>query len=129
MSATERDRWLLLLSYLAALVYHDRPEAEWEGLREVIVTSTRADPRRREVENMTRTIAEALRDEGRQEGRQEALQEAVLDLLRDKFGKVSRATERVIRGTADEARLRGWLRGTRAASSLADLDITPGNGA
>ncbi|HKI36340.1 MAG TPA: Rpn family recombination-promoting nuclease/putative transposase, partial [Gemmataceae bacterium] len=34
MPAAERDRWLELLSYLVAMIYHDRAVPEREGLRE-----------------------------------------------------------------------------------------------
>ena len=50
-----------------ALVYPDRQVPEREPLREVIVASVRTDARRREVETMTKTIADALREEGASE--------------------------------------------------------------
>ena len=59
------------LSYIQALVYHDRKEPERDGLRETILKSVQTDERRREVETMFRSGAEALREEGREEGRQE----------------------------------------------------------
>jgi predicted transposase YdaD len=134
MPARERTRWLELLSYLQALVYHDRERAEREGLREVIVASVRTD-KRREVETMTQTIADALREEGRQEGRNEGRQEGELRTrqeilvrqLRNRFGKLPRATERVIRATDDIPRLDGWLDRVLTAATLQDLDIRPRN--
>ncbi len=123
MTAKESGRWLLLLSYLSALIYHDRPEAEREELRRVVVAAARTERRRREVEVMTRTIAEALRDEGRQEGAVSALQTALLDLLRTKFGRVPRAAERAIRATDDDARLRAWLVRSGTAATLAEVQL------
>jgi predicted transposase YdaD len=127
MPARERQRWLELLSYIQALIYHDREVAERERLREVILTSVRTDERRLEVETMTRTIAEALREEGRQEGHQEgavsALQQTLLNLLRAKFDRVPRATEKVIRATRDPGRLDAWLVRAGTASTLEETGI------
>jgi hypothetical protein len=121
MPALERERWLELLSYIQAMVYHDREAPEREGLREVVVASVRTDDRRQEVQAMGQTIAEAIREEGRQEGRQQgaitALQQLLVDLLRMKFGRVPRGTERLIRTTQDVEHLRAWhLRASTAAS-------------
>jgi hypothetical protein len=132
MPARERERWLELLSYLQAMVYHDRDVPERDPLREVIVASVRSDERRREVQAMGQTIADALREEGRQEGRQEgreqgaitALQQLLVDLLRTKFGRVPRATERIIRSTQDIERLRAWLLRAGTAATLEETGIT-----
>jgi hypothetical protein len=125
MPAAERERWLLLLSYVQALVYHDRPEAEHEGLREMIVDSVGTDPRREEVETMTRTIADALRDEGRQEGEVRSLQRTLVRQLRRRFGRLPRAVEQVIRGTDDVARLDAWLDEVVSAATLDEVGIPP----
>jgi hypothetical protein len=129
MPEPERLRWLELLSYIQALVYHVRVEPERPGLRDLIVASVRTDPKRQEVTTLTRTIAEALRDEGREEGRQEgatsALQETLLLQLRERFGKVPKATERLITTTRDIAQLRTWLGRFASATSLDDVGIAP----
>src|SRR5262249_54386666 len=105
----ERDRRLLLLSYLTALIYHDRPEPERESLRERIVESVQTDPRRREVEIMTRTIADALREEGMRLGEVRSQQKMLLRLLRRKFGRVPRAVEQTVRATDIISRLDAWF--------------------
>jgi hypothetical protein len=134
MPVRERLRWLELLSYIRALVYHDRERSEQDELREVIAGSVRSDERRREVENMFRSGADVLieqgRREGRQEGRQEgaikALQQTVLNLLRAKFGRVPRATVKAIRATEDQAQLDAWATRTLTATTLEDMGIGPG---
>src|SRR5436305_2848313 len=61
MQRAERLRWLELLSYIGALVYHERAEPEREGWRQEIEASVRTDKDRQEVTPMVRPIAEALR--------------------------------------------------------------------
>jgi hypothetical protein len=123
MPAGERQRWLELLSYIRVLVYHDRQSSEQEALREVLLASVRTDDRRREVEAMFRSGADVLIEEGMQKGAIQALQESLVDLLRIKFGRVPRATEKVIRSTDDRAKLHAWVTRTPTASTLADMGI------
>jgi hypothetical protein len=123
----ERGRWLLLLSYVAAIIYHDRAPAEREGLRNLVLSSLRTDERRREIDGMIRTIADELREEGMEQGRQEggirARQEALLVVLRARFKKIPKAIERTINATDDTARLREWLERAATASSLDAVGI------
>jgi hypothetical protein len=130
MPRRERERWLELLSYIQALIYHDREVPEREGLREVIVDSVRTDERRQEVKTMGQTIAEALREEGRKEGLQQgavgALQQALLNLLRTKFGRVPRAAEKTIRATDDSAQLDAWLVRAGTATTLEETGLVAG---
>jgi ElaB/YqjD/DUF883 family membrane-anchored ribosome-binding protein len=115
------------LSYLLALVYHDRGEPERDRLRELVAASVRNDDRRREVQTMGRTIAEALRDEGRAEGRAEeavrSRRQTLLRLLRLRFRKVPKGVESVILATTDVAQLDGWLDRVLTAAMLSDLGI------
>jgi predicted transposase YdaD len=131
MPARERQRWLELLSYIQALVYHDREPPERERLREVILASVRTDERRRELERVVMTIADVLREEGRQQGlRQGALNNArdvLLNLLRSKFGRVPRALEKTIRTTDDLGQLNAWVIRAGMASTLEEARIGPGS--
>ncbi len=76
---------------------------------------------------MTQTIAEALREEGFLEGlRRAALrtsQDILLSLLRTKFQRVPKATEKVVRATHDAAQLDAWLSRVLTASTLEDMGI------
>jgi hypothetical protein len=92
----------------------------------VIAGSVRSDERRREVENMFRSGADVLIEQGRQEGAIKGKQETVLILLRDKFGRVPRATEKVIRATENRAQLNAWARRILTAGSLDDMGVGPG---
>jgi hypothetical protein len=125
LAATEAGRWRDLLSYLLALVYHDRGQLERDRLRDLIAASVRNEDRRKEVRNMGKTIAEALRDEGRAEGRAEAevqsRQQTLLRQLRLRFRKVPKAVEGVILATKDTAQLDGWLDRFATAGSLSDM--------
>jgi predicted transposase YdaD len=127
MPGRERQRWLELLSYIRALLYHDREDSEQEELRDVIMASVRTDTHRREVEKMIRSGADALREEGRQEGRQEgatsALQQTLVNVLRAKFGRLPRATERVIRATQDPHQLDAWLVRAGTSATLEEIGI------
>jgi hypothetical protein len=123
MAEAERERWPLLLSYIHALIYHDREPPERQGLHEVIVNSVGSHPRRREVEAMKRTIADELREEGQRAGELRSHQHLLLRLLRGRFGRVPRPVEQVIRATDDLARLDAWFDGAATAATLADVGI------
>jgi hypothetical protein len=120
---TERERWLELLSYIQALVYHDRAEAEREELRQVIVASVQTDERRQETETMTRTIAEALREEGRREGELRSRQQMLVRLLRARYKKVPKAMERTVLATEDLGRLDTWILRFATATTLDEIGI------
>jgi predicted transposase YdaD len=100
-------------------------------LRQLIVTSVQTDERRRETDAMTRTIAEALRDEGRKEGRKQgrregelrARQQMLLRLLRLRFKKLPKAVERTVLTTEDLARLETWLDRFATANTLEEIGI------
>jgi hypothetical protein len=132
MAEVERERWLLFLSYIGAMINYDRDPSEHEGLRDLILSSIRSDPRRREVEALMRSMADVLRDEGRKEGRKEgrqagelhSRQQTLLLQLRERFGRVPRSVEQVIRSTDDVARLDAWLKRFVSAQTLADMGIT-----
>jgi hypothetical protein len=68
MPAEERMRWLELLSYIHALVYHMRNPPERPALQEVIEASVRTDEHRQEIFAMHRTIADELISKGKKEG-------------------------------------------------------------
>jgi hypothetical protein len=130
MPEEERVRWLVLLSYVAAIIYHDRAPAEHEGLTHLVLSSVRTDDRRREVEAVIRTIADELREEGMKQGlREGAVQSRQQDLmvvLRARFKRIPKAIERTINATDDSARLREWLERAATASAIGEVGIGPG---
>jgi Putative transposase, YhgA-like len=138
MAEQERERWLLFLSYLHSMIYHDRVRDEQDELSQVIASSVRNDARRREVEIMAQTIAEALEEQGMrrglEKGREEALEQArreglrksqdtLVRLLRLRFGRVPRAVVQMIRATQDVEWLDTWLDRVITAPTLADIGI------
>jgi hypothetical protein len=60
MPDAERLRWLELLSYIMALVYHVRDPSEQPKLRKTIESSVRTDPHRQEIHEMGRSMADVL---------------------------------------------------------------------
>ena len=79
----ERDRWLELLSYIAALIYNEREVPEREPLLEKVADAVKNDAHRKEVFDMGKTIAEDLIEKGRTEGWQEGLQEGRTEGLQE----------------------------------------------
>ncbi len=122
-----RDRWLILLSYVAAIIYHDRAPAEREGLKDLVLSSVRTVDRRREVEAVIRTIADELREEGMEQGlRQGGIrtrQEMLLVLLRARFKKVPKAVERTVKATDNVGRLDSWIERFANATTLDEVGI------
>jgi hypothetical protein len=127
MPATERLRWLELLSYLEAMIYHDREPSEHEGLRDVVLASVQTDERRREVQAVARSMADVVREEGRTEGLRQgavqALREVLMRLLRKQFGRVPKAVERAVNATDNSARLNTWIDRVLTAAALDDVGI------
>jgi hypothetical protein len=66
-------------------------------------------------------LADFLRAEGRRAGEIHSRQETLVRLLRRRFGRVPRATEQLIRATADTTRLDAWLDNFATAQTLADV--------
>ena len=98
LAEEDRQRWLELLSYIAALIYNEREEAEQEPLFEKVTDSVQNDAYRREVFDMGKTIAEGLIEKGRLEGRDvgKQFQPALPVLLRQRFQHPYHLTQRLL---------------------------------
>src|SRR5262245_21509805 len=105
---------------------HRKPD----GTGKPALVAVRTDEHRREVGNRFRSGADVLIEKGRQEGRQEgairALQGSLVNLVRTKFGRLPRATEKVIGTTQDPELLEAWLVRAGTASTLAEIEFSPG---
>jgi hypothetical protein len=123
MSAAERLCWLELLSYLEAMVYHDREKSEHEELRELILTSVQTDEHRQEVVTMRESMADFVRAEGRKEGTVLTLRKVLLRHLRNRFGKVPKSVEKAVNATEDTTRLDTWVDRAVTAQTLEDVGI------
>ena len=107
---------------------------EWDHpyLVHEMVRAIRSPARKKEVYEMSQTIAEALREEGRLEGERigrlegklEAKQQTLLLLMKHKFGrKVTSAMVSIIAGTQDLDKLDTWLVNILNAVSPAEVGI------
>jgi hypothetical protein len=128
LAAQDRHRWLELVSYIEALIYNEREEAEHKPLEERVTDSVQDDARRKEVFAVGQTIADALREEGHKKGRKEGLLEAKRDalvrLLRNRFGKVPAAVGKLIKATDRLDLLDTWFDQASVANKLEDVSFT-----
>ncbi len=97
MPQAERRRWLELLSYITALVYHVREPSEWPSLQQAIEGSVQTDEHRQEIFGMRRTIADELEERGAIKNRQQTL----IRQLKRRFGDVPDELSSAIRATND----------------------------
>jgi hypothetical protein len=124
MPPEQQLRWKDLLSYLGALVYHEREGPEQSGLRELIKTSVETEEHRQEVEIMGQTIAEKLKEEGGVEANRRML----LRLLRRRFGEVPSDIAATIETTTNLAQLEDWGESLITAKTLEEIGIAPTSG-
>jgi hypothetical protein len=117
----ERQRWLELLSYVEALVYHAREANEHAPLRERIDTALRDDEARLEVDMVRRSLADVHREEGALGAKKQTL----LEQLRLRWGPLPAETEQVIQATQDAEQLAAWLRRFATAGNLDGVGIVP----
>ena len=115
----ERARGEELLSYLYAFVYHEREECEKQPLLNQIEAAAWKPEHQRELNQMGKTIAEALRDEGRVSEARATLQR----LLTRRFGQIPSDLVAIIEGTSDLEKLTVWLDRFATAERLEDVGI------
>ncbi len=127
MAASERLRWLELLSFVHALVYHERDPVEHGALQTQIEASVRTDKLRREVSAMGRTIADELIDKGRYKGRKEeqvrSRRQILLNQLQRRFGTVPSETVAAVKANKSVPELDAWLDRFATAGSLEEVGI------
>jgi predicted transposase YdaD len=127
MPPAERLRWLDLLSYLHAMIYHERTPAELEMLAETIEHSVATDDHRKEIHAMGQTIAEKLIEEGKKEGYEageiQSLRRTLQRLLLKRFGKQTDETLAIIEQTSDRRQLEEWLDRIVTAKSVQQIGI------
>jgi predicted transposase YdaD len=123
MPPDERLRWLDLLSYLHAMIYHERNPAELESLAKTIENSVKTDDHRQEIHAMGQTIAEKLIEEGMEKGELQSLKRTLLLQLRTRFGKQTAKTEAIIEQVQDPRQLETWLKRFATANTIRDVGI------
>ncbi len=127
MPPEERLRWLDLLSYVYALVYHVRGPSERPALHETIEASVRTDRHRQELFDMGKTIAEELKEEGKKEGMSEGMlrarRQTLIRQLGKRFGHVPEEISRAIEAMRDAGELDRWLDNVVTAETLSDVGV------
>jgi len=123
----QRLRWLELLSYVHAMIYHTRSMPEQSTLYGVVEDSVQTDPQRQYVSTMAQTMAEFLEARGaakaEAQGELRALQKTLQRLLERRFGDVSDSIRSTIEATVDVAQLEDWLDRFATGESLEELRI------
>ncbi len=119
LPASERLRWLELLSYIHALVYHERKAREHAGLQQEIEASVQTEAHRQEVSAMAQTIADKFRSEGELRARRKIL----LTQLRERFGELPKETVALIKSSKRIEQLDTWLRRFAKATTLEEIGI------
>jgi len=119
MTPGARDRWLELVSYVLALVYHERDPGERSGLQEMIAASVGAEQYRKELTQMSKTIADELKEEGGIATRQQTL----IRQLKGRFGEVPTGVVAEIEATRDARQLDQWLDQVITAERLGDFNF------
>ncbi len=123
MPAVQRPRWQGLLSYLHALVYHERDPGEHAEMQDRIEHAVRTERRQREVQAMRKTIADMFREEGQLRGELINARKTLLRLLRRRFGDLPAETVAVVEGCTNLDQLDAWLDAFVDARTLAQVGI------
>jgi hypothetical protein len=116
-------RWEYLLWYAHALVYHVRKGDERRQMAEFIRERVRAS-KQVEVEAMSKTIAEVIKEEGFLEGALQKQRETLLRLLQLRFKRIPAAIEAEINAAQDIKKLDDWLSEFATAEELSDIHFS-----
>ena len=131
LAPAERLRWLDLLSYIDAMIYHERSPGEQTMFHQTLAQSVENDELRQEVSAMGKTMADVLIEKGERQGLQkgerkaaiQTRQQTLVRLLRRRFEEVPVEIVRAVQATRDIDRLDQWLDRLVVASSLDELEI------
>jgi hypothetical protein len=135
MAPAERLRWLDLLSYIDAMIYHERSPGEQTMFHQTLAQSVENDELRQEVSAMGKTMADVLIEKGERQGLQkgerraaiQTRQQTLVRLLRRRFEEVPAEIVRAVQATRDIDRLDLWLDRFATATTLDELEIRPAN--
>jgi hypothetical protein len=123
MPAAERRRLGELLSYIRAMLYHERSESEQNRLQEVMENSVQDEATRQEVRKMRKTGAQALMERGAHKAGLLTRQQTLVRLLRKRFGSIPSEVVSVVEATDDVDQLDNWLDRFATAQTLEELGI------
>jgi hypothetical protein len=123
----DRARWLELLSYLSALIYHEREKPEHEPMWQLVEEAVQRDPHRQEVFDVGQTMAEYLMEQGAAREAVRSRQQTLLRQLRVRFRRVPQGVVKRVENTTEVPQLDAWLDAFAKARKLADVPIPPLN--
>jgi transposase len=112
-----------LLSYIRAMLYHERSESEQNRLQEVMENSVQDEATRQEVRKMRKTGAQALMERGAHKAGLLTRQQTLVRLLRKRFGSIPSEVVSVVEATDDVDQLDNWLDRFATAQTLEELGI------
>jgi hypothetical protein len=116
LTDTKAGRLESLLWFIKSLVYHDREPPEHEPLVDIIRSTVRK-ANQPMVDAMSKSIAQAIKEEGKIEGRREYF----LLLLQERFKTVPESIVAEIEGTTDLHQFDVWVNAFKKASTIADI--------
>ncbi len=119
MPRAERFRWLEMLTYLQALLYHVREGAEHDDLSAVVEASVNTDDLRRQFMAKKQTMAQKLQEDASISTSKDVL----LRQLRIRFGEVPNAIGDRVRKTDALKTLATWLDRMMTANQIEDVGI------
>ncbi|MDA1017458.1 MAG: hypothetical protein O3A00_23755, partial [Planctomycetota bacterium] len=127
MPNAERLRWLDFVSYIHAMIYHERSAVEQGKLLKIIEQSVQTELNRQEVQTM-KTMAQVLEEQGEKKGEKKAtrrtMQQILLRLLAQRFGEIDKERIAVVQRTSSVKQLQSWLDAIHTSKSLDDLKIS-----
>jgi predicted transposase YdaD len=130
----EHQAWVKAVYYLALIIYHRREAPDRPALLEVIQAGVKDRRQQEEIEEMGKTIAQALIEEGeargevrgKAQGSLQTRQEILLALLEEKFGTLSAQIHEQVQAIRDSERLSALIRRILTANTLSDLGLAEG---
>ena len=109
--------------YLQLLILHRRPAREHEELRALVNQNIQRSSDRKELVNMSQSMAERLFEQGIEQGRTQVKQADVLKILRLRFHAVPESITNEISLMRNLSRLDALLEQAVTAKSLNDIDF------
>jgi hypothetical protein len=119
MPEAQRFRRLDFLSYIDALLYHERDPSEHPRLYQAVETAVQSDRLKQEVIDVRKTMADVLKEEGALQ----TLREMLLRLLRKRFREVPEGVTAAVETNTDLDCLKTWIENVTTAKKLKDVGI------
>ncbi len=128
MPEKQKNRWLNLVSFMEALIYHYRDADEVPVIQQEIEDVVESQEYLKEIEAMKNSYAQTLKRAGKREGKREGKldgqQKILIRQLSQKFGGISVEVTRIIESTQDEEQLELWLDKVLFTESIDDFDFS-----